>query len=297
MLPAAHRLRRSGDFATTVRRGRRVARGCVVVHLLRPALASTATSASASTSVPISASAPGFSPAPGSVSPVGSRPLDDSDVGPVLDASRAPVSGPSSGSGAVGVSGLAVASDVGPVLDASRAPESGPASGGPSWGSGADGASGPAGISGATAASGLAGVSGVGPGLVAEPASAGEAGSAFPTAQVGAASSAGVGVTLDTSHVPADSSDQVNLHDGGDPGVAEPARAGFVVSKAVGGAVVRNRVKRRLRHLMAERIDRLPPGATIVVRAQPGAALRQYQEMALDLENALDAALRSGRRQ
>jgi len=37
----------------------------------------------------------------------------------------------------------------------------------------------------------------------------------------------------------------------------EPARhevrAGFVVSKAVGGAVARNRVKRRLRHLVRRR--------------------------------------------
>ena len=37
-----------------------------------------------------------------------------------------------------------------------------------------------------------------------------------------------------------------------------PARVGFVVSKAVGNAVVRNRVKRRLRHLCRERLDVLP---------------------------------------
>ena len=47
----------------------------------------------------------------------------------------------------------------------------------------------------------------------------------------------------------------------------EPARhevrAGFVVSKAVGGAVVRNRVKRRLRHLVRERLAQLPPGTEI----------------------------------
>ena len=36
---------------------------------------------------------------------------------------------------------------------------------------------------------------------------------------------------------------------------ATPARVGFVVSKAVGNAVVRNRVKRRLRHLARERLD------------------------------------------
>lgn len=40
-----------------------------------------------------------------------------------------------------------------------------------------------------------------------------------------------------------------------------PARAGFVVSKAVGNAVVRNRVRRRLRHLVRERLAALPAEA------------------------------------
>jgi ribonuclease P protein component len=69
-------------------------------------------------------------------------------------------------------------------------------------------------------------------------------------------------------------------------------RAGFVVSKAVGGAVERNRVKRRLRHLVRDRLAELPPGTDIVVRALPGAAGRRYQEMALDFDAALAAARR-----
>jgi ribonuclease P protein component len=73
---------------------------------------------------------------------------------------------------------------------------------------------------------------------------------------------------------------------------AEPAKAGFVVSKAIGGAVVRNKVKRRLRHLMAERIGRLPAGSAIVVRALPGAALVGYHQMALDFDSAIDGALK-----
>ena len=43
-----------------------------------------------------------------------------------------------------------------------------------------------------------------------------------------------------------------------------PPTAGFVVSKAIGGAVVRNRVKRRLRHLMSARIGSLPAGSRVV---------------------------------
>jgi ribonuclease P protein component len=84
----------------------------------------------------------------------------------------------------------------------------------------------------------------------------------------------------------------VHLTTPAETGVTEPAKAGFVVSKAVGGAVVRNKVKRRLRHLVAERIDRLPAGSVMVVRAQAGAGLAGYQEMALDLEKALEGALR-----
>jgi ribonuclease P protein component len=74
--------------------------------------------------------------------------------------------------------------------------------------------------------------------------------------------------------------------------VLEPAKAGFVVSKAVGGAVVRNKVKRRLRHLVAGQLHRLPPGSVIVVRALADAGVSAYKGMALDLEKALDGALR-----
>ena len=69
-------------------------------------------------------------------------------------------------------------------------------------------------------------------------------------------------------------------------------RAGFVVPKAVGGAVDRNRVKRRLRHLVRSRLGELPPGTDLVVRTQPGAADRSSTELAVDLDAALEAALR-----
>jgi ribonuclease P protein component len=49
-----------------------------------------------------------------------------------------------------------------------------------------------------------------------------------------------------------------------------PSRAGFVVSKAVGNAVRRNRVKRQLRHLVAVRLAEAPFALDVVVRALPG---------------------------
>lgn len=70
-----------------------------------------------------------------------------------------------------------------------------------------------------------------------------------------------------------------------------PARAGFVVSRAVGGAVVRNAVRRRLRHLVRDRLDYLPPGSLLVVRALAGAADRSYARLGADLDAALAAAL------
>ncbi|GHJ46663.1 hypothetical protein Cs7R123_40050 [Catellatospora sp. TT07R-123] len=74
--------------------------------------------------------------------------------------------------------------------------------------------------------------------------------------------------------------------------VGAPALAGFVVSKAVGKAVTRNTVKRRLRHLVAERLDRLPAGSLLVVRALPQAAAAPYAQLGRDLDAALAAVAR-----
>ncbi len=75
--------------------------------------------------------------------------------------------------------------------------------------------------------------------------------------------------------------------------VARP-RAGFVVSKAVGTAVTRNRVKRRLRHLVAERLDGLPAHALLVVRALPAAAAASYDELARELDRCLARVVPDG---
>ncbi|WP_037308686.1 ribonuclease P protein component [Amycolatopsis orientalis] len=71
------------------------------------------------------------------------------------------------------------------------------------------------------------------------------------------------------------------------PDAAEAARAGFVVSKAVGNSVVRHRVTRRLRHLVSARIGTLPPGSSLVVRALPPAADASSAELGSDLDASL----------
>lgn len=66
-----------------------------------------------------------------------------------------------------------------------------------------------------------------------------------------------------------------------------PVRVGFVVSKAVGNAVVRHRVQRRLRHLMRDRLSLLPTGSLVVVRALPGAGDVPFGQLAQELDAAL----------
>ena len=58
-----------------------------------------------------------------------------------------------------------------------------------------------------------------------------------------------------------------------------PPRVGLVVSKAIGGAVVRNRTKRRLRHIAAAHVTEIPTGTDVVVRANPPAAQANYRDL------------------
>jgi ribonuclease P protein component len=72
-------------------------------------------------------------------------------------------------------------------------------------------------------------------------------------------------------------------------GGAGTVRVGFIVNKAVGKAVARNAVKRRLRHLVATRLDAFPPGAVVVVRAGREAAAASSDQLAQALDAAISA--------
>jgi ribonuclease P protein component len=74
------------------------------------------------------------------------------------------------------------------------------------------------------------------------------------------------------------------------PGSSAPPLVGFVVSSAVGKATVRNRVRRRLRHLVRDHWSTLAPGTRLVVRATPASAQLGYQGLGADLTVALERA-------
>lgn len=74
-------------------------------------------------------------------------------------------------------------------------------------------------------------------------------------------------------------------------GADDPARVGFVVPKTLGGAVVRNRTKRRLRAVMGRRLTGIPGGTDVVVRANPTAAGASCAEIGAEVDRLLGRAL------
>lgn len=67
-----------------------------------------------------------------------------------------------------------------------------------------------------------------------------------------------------------------------------PARFGFIVSKAVGNAVTRNLVRRRMKTIADRRLRAGFTGTEIVFRALPAAAEATFSELERELSRALD---------
>lgn len=80
--------------------------------------------------------------------------------------------------------------------------------------------------------------------------------------------------------------DDLADHEAGSIRVGGP-RFGLIVSKAVGNAVVRHRVARRLRHMCARVVDELPADTDVVIRALPGAATADSEELLRQLRGGL----------
>ena len=68
-------------------------------------------------------------------------------------------------------------------------------------------------------------------------------------------------------------------------------RFGFIISKQVGTAVVRNTVRRRLKAVCAEFIDMVPEGTDVVIRALPASAEADFSSLRTDVERCLRRVL------
>lgn len=65
------------------------------------------------------------------------------------------------------------------------------------------------------------------------------------------------------------------------------ARFGFVVTKKVGNAVNRNRIRRRMKAIARELVDGGLAGVDVVVRAAPGVLDSEWTELRSQLRGAL----------
>lgn len=68
----------------------------------------------------------------------------------------------------------------------------------------------------------------------------------------------------------------------------QPARFGFIVSKAVGNAVTRNLVRRRLKHIADQRLQQGFRGADVVFRALPASGSAGFAELYAEINRSLD---------
>jgi ribonuclease P protein component len=68
---------------------------------------------------------------------------------------------------------------------------------------------------------------------------------------------------------------------------SQASRVGLVVGRSVGCSVVRHRVSRRLRAQLRQRLDVLPNGCRLVVRALPETAAAPSASLGRDLDRAL----------
>lgn len=67
-----------------------------------------------------------------------------------------------------------------------------------------------------------------------------------------------------------------------------PPRFGFIVTKAVGGAVVRNTVRRRMRAVCYDVLDRVASGTDVVIRALPGSDQLTYAKLHSEIADGLE---------
>ena len=74
----------------------------------------------------------------------------------------------------------------------------------------------------------------------------------------------------------------------GGPDRVEPSRCGFIVTKAVGNAVIRNTLRRRLREACRALLPTLDDSTDIVIRALPGSPEVDWATLQAELTESIN---------
>lgn len=77
------------------------------------------------------------------------------------------------------------------------------------------------------------------------------------------------------------------------PNAAAATRFGISVKKALGGAVVRNRIRRRIREILRLQLGEIAPGWDIVIHPRASVAQLDFSRLQLELANLLRKSLRA----
>jgi ribonuclease P protein component len=75
------------------------------------------------------------------------------------------------------------------------------------------------------------------------------------------------------------------------PNRAACSRFGFSVKKQLGGAVVRNRIRRRIREIVRLNRSEIPAGWDIVIHPRASVARAEFSRLAMELTGLLRSAL------
>jgi len=75
---------------------------------------------------------------------------------------------------------------------------------------------------------------------------------------------------------------------------SDPTRFGFIVTKAVGNAVTRNVVRRRLRAVSRDILEFVPTGRDVVIRALPGSDQVPWATLHAEITAGVDRGVSRG---